>query len=70
MKILLTPDEEKALWNHAQTMMSDNGKCYMYFPYWFRKDDNGEYERLRFDQIPPDVKDKLLINQGIKLPGE
>jgi len=70
MKVLLTPDQESALWHHGKTIMADDGKKYMYFPFWFRMDGNGEYERLRFDQIPENVKDKLLISQGIKLPQE
>jgi hypothetical protein len=70
MKLLLTPDQEATLWNHSQTIVADDGKKYMYFPHWLRIDGNGEYERLRFDQIPENVKDKLLINQGIKLPSE
>lgn len=70
MKILLTPDQESTLWNFAQTIMADNGIKYMYFPFWMRVDGSGEYERLRFDQIPEEIKDKLLMNQGIKLPTE
>jgi hypothetical protein len=71
MKILLTRDQEATLWNFAQTLMTDKGDKYMYFPYWLKPTDiSGEYERLRFDQIPEEIKDKLLIAQGVKLPSE
>jgi hypothetical protein len=70
MKILLTRDQESTLWHFAQTIMTDKGEKYLYFPWWLRMGADGEYERLRFDQIPEEVKDKLLINQGIKLPTE
>lgn len=70
MEILLTPDQESVIWNFADTIVTDKGERYMYFPYWLRDDGKGSYERLRFDQIPEEVKDKLLLKQGIKLPTE
>lgn len=70
MEILLTPDQESTLWHFADTILTDKGEKYMYFPYWLRVNGSGSYERLRFDQIPEEVKDKLLIKQGIKLPTE
>lgn len=70
MKILLTPDQESTLWHFSQTIMADNGTKYLFMPYWLRCDGPGEFERLRFDQIPEEIKDKLLISQGIKLPTE
>ena len=70
MKILLTPDQESTLWHFSQTIMTDNGTKFLYMPFWLRCDGSGEYERLRFDQIPEEIKDKLLISQGIKLPTE
>ena len=68
MEILLTPDQESTLWNLADTILTDKGEKYMYFPYWLKSNGDGSYERLRFDQIPEDIKDKLLLKQGIKLP--
>lgn len=70
MKILLTPDQESTIWNHFKTILGDDGKKYMYCPFWLRMEGGGEYDRLNFDQVPENVKDKLLINQGIKLPTE
>lgn len=67
MEMLLTPDQESTLRNFANTIMTDSGQKYMYFPYWLRPNADGSYEQLRFDQIPEEVKDKLLIKQGIKL---
>lgn len=70
MEILLTPDQESTLWHFAQTILSEKGEKYLYFPWWMRSNGDGSYERLRFDQIPEEIKDKLLANQGIKLPTE
>lgn len=70
MEILLTKDQESTLWHFADTILTDKGEKYMYFPYWLHVNGNGSYERLRFDQIPEEVKDKLLIKQGVKLPTE
>jgi hypothetical protein len=70
MEMLLTPDQESTLWNFADTILTDKGEKFMYFPYWMKVTGPGMYERLRFDQIPEEVKDKLLIKQGVKLPTE
>ncbi len=70
MEILLTPDQESTLWNFADTILSEKGEKYMFFPYWLKVNGQGSYERLRFDQIPEEIKDKLLLKQGIKLPTE
>lgn len=69
MKMLLTPDQESTLWHLQQTISSPSG-TYFYSPYYMKSMGNGEYERLRFDQLPEDIKDTLLKNQGIKLPTE
>lgn len=69
MKILLTRDQESTLWNLQQTITVD-GHTYLYSPYYLRDLGNGEYDRLRFDQLSEEVKDALLKNQGIKLPTE
>lgn len=70
MEILLTPDQESTLWHFSETIMTDKGEKYMYFPFWLKPNGDGSFERLRFDQIPEEIKDKLLIKQGIKLPTE
>ena len=70
MEILLTPDQESTLWHFAETILSEKGDKYMFFPYWLKVNGEGSYERLRFDQIPEEIKDKLLLKQGIKLPTE
>jgi hypothetical protein len=69
MKILLTRDQEATLWNFQQTVIAPSG-TYLFSPYYLRELGSGEYERLRFDQLPEDAKDALLKNQGIKLPSE
>lgn len=69
MKILLTRDQEATLWNLQQTITTPSG-TYLYSPYYLRDLGGGEYDRLRFDQLPEEVKDMLLKNQGIKLPTE
>lgn len=69
MKILLTRDQEATLWNLQQSITVD-GKTYLFSPYYMLDLGDGEYNRLRFDQLPEDVKDALLKNQGIKLPTE
>lgn len=70
MELLLTPDQESTLWHFAETILSEKGDKYMFFPYWLKVNGEGSYERLRFDQIPEEIKDKLLLKQGIKLPTE
>lgn len=70
MELLLTPDQESTLWHFAETVMTDSGVKYMHFPYVLRDNGAGSYERLRYDQLPAEVKDKLLIKQGVKLPIE
>ena len=69
MKLLLTRDQEATLWNLQQTL-TVNGETYLYSPFYLKSIGAGEYERLRFDQLPEIVKDELLKNQGIKLPTE
>ena len=70
MEILLTPDQESTLWHFSETVMTDKGEKYYYMPYFLKVIGDGLYDRLRFDQLPESIKDKLLINQGIKLPTE
>lgn len=71
MEILLTLDQESTLRSFADTIISEKGERYLYFPYWLRCGvGTGEFEQLRFDQIPEEIKDKLLLKQGIKLPTE
>lgn len=71
MQMLLTPDQESTLWHFSEAIILDNGTKILYFPYFLKMGaTSGEYERLRFDQISEEVKDKLLIKQGIKLPAE
>lgn len=70
MEILLTPNQESTLWHFSQTIVADNGDRYLFFPYYLRDNGQGSYERLRFDQLSEEIKDKLLANQGIKLPTE
>lgn len=70
MEILLTPDQESTLWHFSKTIMTDSGDKYFSFPYFLKCKKDGLYERLNFDQLPEEVKDKLLIAQGIKLPTE
>lgn len=69
MKILLTRDQESTLWNFQQTIVVD-GHSYLFSPFYLHHLGAGEYDRLRFDQLPESVKDALLVNQGIKLPTE
>lgn len=69
MKVLLTRDQESTLWNFQQSITVD-GHTYLYSPFYLRHVDGGEYERLRFDELPESVKDALLMNQGIKLPSD
>lgn len=67
--MLLTRDQEATLWNLQQTIVVPSG-TYLYSPYYLRDLGGGEYERLSFDQLPPDAKDQLLSNRGIKMPVE
>lgn len=69
MKILLTRDQESTLWNFQQTLTTQDG-TFLYSPYYLKDLGGGEYERLRFDQLPESAKDQLLTKQGIKLPVE
>ncbi len=69
MKMLLTPDQESTLWHLQQTISATSG-TYYYSPFYLKSLGEGEYERLRFDQLPEQVKDALLKNQGIKLPDD
>lgn len=70
MEILLTPDQVSALNHFADVIVTEKGDKYYYFPYWHKPSENGMYDRLRFDQLPEEVKDKLLMKQGIKFPNE
>jgi hypothetical protein len=70
MEILLTPDQVSALNHFASVIVTEKGDRYYYFPFWHKSNGNGKYDRLRFDQLPEEVKDQLLKNQGIKLPTE
>lgn len=68
MKILLTRDQESTLWNLQQTLTVPNHGTYLYSPYFLKDLGAGEYERMRYEDLPGEVKDQLLANQGIKLP--
>lgn len=70
MEILLTPDQESTLWSHLQVIVTDKGENVLYMPYYLIDKGNGLYDKLRFDQLSEEIKDKLLANQGIKLPTE
>lgn len=70
MKILLTPDQESTLRAIGAVMQVHGEGEWLYFPAYYRCNGNGQYDSLRFDQLPEPVKDQLLANQGIKLPTE
>lgn len=68
MKILLTPDQQSTLWHLMETILCPSGETVYSFPYYLKPCGDGEFERLRFDQLSEEVKDQLLTKQGIKLP--
>lgn len=68
MEIMLTPDQEATIKNHSRMVMTEKGDQYLYMPYYMQSLGNSMYKQLRFDQLPEEVKDLLLANQGIKLP--
>lgn len=70
MQILLTPDQESTLWHFSDTILTEKGEKYFSFPYFLRCKGDGLYDRINFDQLPEEVKDKLLMKQGVKLPTE
>jgi hypothetical protein len=65
--MLLTPDQESALWHLGETIKTPSGKTIQYFPYYMQSVAPGEYERLTFEQLPSDAKDMLLANKGINI---
>lgn len=71
MQIMLTPDQEATIRSWSKEVMTEKGDRYFYQPFYFKDcGRDGVYEYLRFDQLPGDVKDLILANQGIKLPTE
>lgn len=70
MQILLTPDQESTIKNFFKQVKTEKGDTWFYCPFYFKDTLEGTYECLRFDQIPSEVKDLILANQGIKLPTE
>ena len=66
MKILLTPHQEETLLSFG-CMISD-GINYYYFPFFFKEEGNGIYDRLTWDELPSHIKDDILRIRGIKLP--
>lgn len=71
MQIMLTPDQEAIIKSWSKLVMTEKGDRYLYQPFYFKDcGGDGVYEYLRFDQLPEEVKDLLLANQGIKLPAE
>jgi hypothetical protein len=69
MKILLTPEQEKTLWNFQRSLVTSQG-TYLYYPFYIKSKGDGEYECITFEQLPNEAKDQLLAKQGIKLPVE
>lgn len=68
---MLTPDQESTIKSWCKPVLTENGEQYLYQPYYFKScGGDGVYEYLRFDQLPEEVKDLILANQGIKLPTE
>jgi hypothetical protein len=70
MQILLTPDQESTIKNFFKHVKNEKGENWYYCPLYFKDTLDSTYECLRFDQIPEEVKDLVLKNQGIKLPTE
>lgn len=54
MKIPLTPEQESFL-KHGSTIHVKDEKWY-YFPFWFKKSDDNNYEIVNFEQVPDYVK--------------
>lgn len=70
MQILLTQDQESTIKNFFKQVRTTKGENWYYCPLYFKDTLENTYECLRFDQIPSEVKDLILANQGIKLPTE
>lgn len=70
MQMLLTPDQESTLKSLAKHIRTEKGDNWYFIPFYFKDTSEGTYDCLRFDQIPEEVKDLVLANQGIKLPTE
>lgn len=69
MQVMLTPEQEATIRSWCKSVMTQKGEQYFYMPFYFCGGD-GVYEYFRFDQLPEEVKDLILANQGIKLPTE
>lgn len=70
MQMLLTPDQESTIKNFFKQVRTEKGENWFYCPFYLRDTLESTYDCLRFDQIPSEVKDLILANQGIKLPTE
>lgn len=64
--MLLTHDQETTMWHLTDTIVTPNGDRYYNFPYFLKPLGGGQYERYTFDQLPEEVKDIILSQQGIK----
>lgn len=68
MRILLTQDQEKTMLSASGMVMTDGGRPYYFFPYFFMEIGRGVYDQLTWDELPEQIKDQILRIRGIKLP--
>lgn len=68
MQIMLTPDQEATIRSFFKHIKTEKGENWFYCPFYLKDTLENTYDCLRFDQIPEEVKDLVLANQGIKIP--
>jgi hypothetical protein len=68
MNILLTPDQEATMKAISGCIYTGDGIEWYHNPCYMKSLGNGVYEQLRFGQLPDNVKDMVLAQNGIKFP--
>lgn len=58
MKIQLTSGKESLL--KMGTTLKIGQNTYYHLPYWFKKDESGEFELIGIDNIPDELKTEIL----------
>lgn len=69
MQIVLTEEQQEFLEKTSRLMVKD-GATWMYMPFWFKKEANGKFQMVNYENLPDSVKAELRRLQKGKLSGK
>jgi hypothetical protein len=66
-KIKLYPTVENFL-NQNATVITVNGEKWYYMPYWLKKEQGSDFELVKFEHLPEQVKEFIKAMRDEKRP--